>query len=108
MWPLAFLPEKKQFWHMSKLKQRKHRYLQVNDSGGVGDVIRMGAEKVVTSSATRTTHHDDTVINVPGHTLPGKKRSLCQSYIIGTLKRVLLCHPDNCFGSKLHDDVESG
>ena len=81
LWPLAFLPEKKQFWHMSKLKQRKHRYLQANDSGGVSDVIRTRAEKAVTSSATRTAHHDDAVINVPGLTSP-ETSSLCQSYII--------------------------
>ena len=30
LWCLAFLPEKKQFWHMSKLKHRKQRYLKQN------------------------------------------------------------------------------
>jgi hypothetical protein len=28
LWFFAFLPEKKQFWHMSKLKHFKHRYLE--------------------------------------------------------------------------------
>lgn len=27
LWFFAFLPEKKQFWHMSKLKHFKQRYL---------------------------------------------------------------------------------
>jgi len=27
LWPFARRPEKKQFWHMSKLKHLRHRYL---------------------------------------------------------------------------------
>ena len=32
LWCLAFLPEKKQFWHMSKLKHLKQRYLKKRDN----------------------------------------------------------------------------